>query len=213
MVMPITLDEAAGLLDPPVTRHQARALAAIAGIEPCGYRRTGRRGHPPLEFDTEAIQRAQAEEAARTLKQFTDNDWIASALLARSLIRAEPHTGALWWRDGTRAETLRPDFYGEVRIGTQAVGAHRIVWIAAEGEIPPAMQVNHRNQLKWDNRRANLELVSFGNNIRHAHGTPYLTYHQAIHELIQLPPAPPETGVFSPQPLVRATGGKCRAGN
>ena len=211
--MLMTFTEAAEILEPPVTRCQVRALVAIAGIESCSRRRTGRSGRPALEFDGDAIRQAHAEEAGRTLKQFADNDWIASALLARGLLRADPRAGALWWRDGSRAETLRSDLYGEVRIGPQAVGAYRVVWIAADGEIPPAMQINHRNRLRWDNRRANLELVSFGNNIRHAHGKPYLTYHQAIHELVQLPPAPPETGVFSAQPFVRATGSKCRAGN
>jgi HNH endonuclease len=207
--MGITVSEAAEMLDPAMTMPQVRALIVLAGIQPSGRRRDGRVGYPPHEYDEAAIRAAHAGEAARTLKQFADNDWIASALLARNLIRADIQRGFLWWPDGTRAETLRHDFYGEVRIGPQAVGAHRIIWIVAEGEIPPAMQVNHRNRLKWDNRRANLELVSFGNNIRHAHGTPYRTYHQAIHELTQLPAAGPEV---QPWAGLTRTGGVFRVG-
>jgi hypothetical protein len=208
--MGITLREAAEILDPVMTCGQVRTLVALAGIEPCGRRRTGRAGRPADEYNEPVIRRAHAEEADRTLKQFTDNDWIASALLARKLIRADVKAGYLWWPDGTRAETLHPNTYGFVRIVYENVPAHRVVWIAADGEIPPAMQVNHRNKLRWDNRRENLELVSFGNNVRHAHGKPYLTYHQAIHELSLLPPPLPENTVLPPALFAHAAGGKWR---
>jgi hypothetical protein len=66
------------------------------------------------------------------------------------------------------------------------VPAHRVIWIAAEGPIPPGIQVNHLNKLRWDNRRVNLELVTYGNNVRHAHGMPYMSYHDALHELAEL---------------------------
>jgi len=65
----MTFTEAAEILEPPVTRCQVRALVAIAGIESCSRRRTGRSGRPALEFDGDAIRQAHAEEAGRTLKQ------------------------------------------------------------------------------------------------------------------------------------------------
>lgn len=189
--MQITRREAAEILDPVMTMDQIATLAAIAGIPVTGYRKIGRSGRPPALYDHDAMVQAHAQEAARTSKQFTDNDWIASALLGRAMVIADPEAGTVHWPDGTRAERMSQDIYGYVHIGPQAVAAHRLIWIAAEGEIPPAMQVNHRNRLRWDNRRANFELVSFGNNIRHAAGTPYLTYHQAVTQLQMLPPPIP----------------------
>lgn len=192
--MDITRREAIAMLEPTVTAGQLTALVVIAAIPVIGYRRTGRRGHPLSLYDRDTIVREHAQEAARTSKQFTDNDWIASALLGRSLITADIEAGELWWPDGTRAEQLSASLYGQVCAGGhERVQAHRVIWIAAEGEIPPAQQVNHRNQLRWDNRRANLELVSFGNNIRHAAGKPYLTYHQAVTQLAMLPAPIPRT--------------------
>lgn len=189
--MDMTLAEMADTFRPALTRVQARTLMVIAGIEPCGIRQTGRAGRPAMAYDADAARQAHAQEAARTVKQFTDNDWIGTALLDRSLIRADAENGILTWPDGSRAETLMHDHYGYVHVGPQRCAAHRIIWISAEGPIPPCQQINHRNQLRWDNRRVNLELVSFGNNIRHAHGKPYVTYHQAVTQLDMLPPPIP----------------------
>jgi len=191
--MDITRHEALTMLTPAITERQLATLITIAAIPVTGYRRTGRRGHPLSLYNGEAIVQAHAQEAARTSKQFADNDWIAAALLGRSLIIANPEAGTLHWPDGTRAERMAASVYGYVHTGPQAVAAHRVIWIAAEGEIPPAQQVNHRNLLRWDNRRANLELVSFGNNVRHAAGKSYLTYHQAVTQLAMLPPPIPRT--------------------
>jgi len=202
--MDITRREAVALLDPVITLRQLTALAAIAAIPVTGYRPLAGRGHPLSLYDRDAIIHAHAQEAARTSKQFTDNDWIASALLGRDLIIADTEAGALWWPDGTRAERMSASIYGQVSAGPECVQAHRVIWIAAEGEIPPGQQVNHRNLLRWDNRRANLELVSFGNNIRHAHGKPYLTYHQAVTQLAMLPPPIPR--------VVPEVAGMARAG-
>lgn len=139
------------------------------------------------------VTSAHAAEAARTVKQFADSDWIASALLARYMITADTDAGALWWADGTRAEHLGTGNYGWVRTGPCVVPAHRVIWIAADGEIPPGLQVNHMNGLKWDNRRANLELVTIGNNARHGRGLPYMNHHDAAAALAELAsdPAPP----------------------
>lgn len=55
-----TLDEAAQLLDPPMTVEQLRHLVQAARLRPVGTRRTGRRGRPAPTYDSAALLRAHA---------------------------------------------------------------------------------------------------------------------------------------------------------
>jgi HNH endonuclease len=189
----ITIGEATQILDPQMTASQVKALIAIAGIQPCGLRRTGKPGQPARTYPYAEVMDAHLEEAFRTSRQFDGNDWVASALLARQLIITDTAAGAIWWADGTRAETLLANHYGAICINGCVIPAHRVIWIAAEGEIPAGIQVNHINRLRWDNRRANLELVTLINNIRHGHGCPYLnTADEGRRSRVPLPPPPGE---------------------
>lgn len=45
--------------------------------------------------------------------------------------------------------------------------AHRAVWEAFVGPIPPGMQINHKNGVKDDNRLENLECVTASENTLH----------------------------------------------
>jgi hypothetical protein len=205
MDVALTITEIQPILDPVMSASQLRTLLVIAGIGPCGTKRTGAPGHPAAVYPAAEIMRAHLEEASRTARQFDGTDWIASALLARHLVRADAAAGAIWWQDGTRAEKLLPSFYGTVRSGPCQVPAHRVIWIAAEGEIPAGIQVNHINKRRWDNRRANLELVTHINNIWHAHGYPYLTTaDEGRRSAVPLPP--PEQPDGENQALVRVGG-------
>lgn len=190
VAMEITRREAIAILDPVMTMSQLATLIVMAGIPSLGFQHVRHAGHPPNLYDRDAIVQAHAIEAARTSKQFTDHDWIASGLLGRGLIIADPEAGTLHWPDGGRAETMSADIYGYVVVGHQKVAAHRVIWIAAEGEIPHGIQINHRNRLRWDNRRANLELVTWMENIRHANGKLYLTHPEAVAQLENLVPEP-----------------------
>jgi hypothetical protein len=203
--MDLTLTELAGQLGSSLTSRQVGALVILAGIDQTGFRHTGRSGRPAPTYDSGAVTVAYEAEKQRTSRPFVNSDWIAHALLARNLIRAGTDTGAIWRPDGTRAETLGTGCYGWVRVGTCNTSAHRLIWIAADGEIPPGLQVNHVNKRRWDNRRANLELVTHRENMRHAHQGTYLTVDEATRQLAEL--GPPE----EPDPwreLMRAPGGE-----
>lgn len=61
MIRGWTIDDAAALLDPPMTALQVRALIAIAGLKPIGTRRSGARGgRPAAMYDVAALIRAHA---------------------------------------------------------------------------------------------------------------------------------------------------------
>lgn len=185
----LTIAEALSLLDPPMTMAQFVTMVALHGIEPCGSRKTGAPGRPPPEYDSAEIFAAHGEEARRTSKGFADADWVATSLLQRGHVHADPEKGELRWRDGSRAERLLTTHYGGVRIGRITVPAHRVIWIAAHGEIPAGIQINHVNRLKWDNRIANLELVRPLGNVRHAYGISYHSLAEAAEMLTDMDPA------------------------
>lgn len=65
-----TLDEAAQLLDPPMTVEQVRALVVAAGIPSVGYRR-GRRGRPAKVYDAAMLVRAHAAIAPLLVRSET----------------------------------------------------------------------------------------------------------------------------------------------
>lgn len=178
----LTLRDAAQVLAP-MNPDQIRALILVADVPEIGRRPT--RGRPAVAYDAAALMRAHAEESARTAKGFADWDWLASALLARHRLRADTENGAIWWPSGERAETLLTTLYGVVRVGRYGCMAHRLIWIASDGEIPAGLQINHRNSIRFDNRRCNLELVTFVENIRHGRGQSYLNYHQAAGQLAE----------------------------
>ena len=49
--------------------------------------------------------------------------------------------------------------------------AHRLVWQHFFGNIPDGLTINHKNGIKTDNRPVNLEVVTQGENEKHAYRT------------------------------------------
>lgn len=101
-------------------------------------------------------------------------DVAAKRAIDVGLITVDAELGEVRKSNGERAEVLdKRTGYGRVYVGGTSSGyamAHRVVWIAKHGLIPSGLQVNHINKTRWDNRIENLELVTPGGNVRHAHG-------------------------------------------
>lgn len=53
----LTIREAAAWLDPPITEEQLAALIHVAGVQPVGKRRLGRRGRPADTYDAAELMR------------------------------------------------------------------------------------------------------------------------------------------------------------
>lgn len=77
---------------------------------------------------------------------------------------------------GKRGRPIRKKMKGYVWVMTYRNGrsvnvcaAHRMIWEAAVGPIPPGMEINHKNGVKSDNRLVNLEVVTHGENMLHAY--------------------------------------------
>lgn len=117
---------------------------------------------------------------------------LPSPEVLRQLLRYEPETGKLFWRERgpeffrdtpkrTAAHTcanwnsryaqeealtaLRPDGYRAGTVLNRRLLAHRAIWALATGAWPPE-EVDHENGTRDDNRLANLRDASHGENMR-----------------------------------------------
>lgn len=93
------------------------------------------------------------------------NDDLIRAALADGRLRADPDTGQVWALN----ELARTVVGGYVRLYLDGhwLAAHRVVWIAVHGSIPPGFFINHRNEARADNRMSNLETVTPRQNSAH----------------------------------------------
>ncbi len=97
---------------------------------------------------------------------------ILSAERLRELVHYEPETGALYWRVarqrinvGDEAGVLNAAGYRVVRVDGALYRAHRLVWLHVHGEWP-SHQIDHRNNVRHDNRIVNLRDVEQSTNQR-----------------------------------------------
>lgn len=77
--------------------------------------------------------------------------------------RIRPHPRSAF-RPGDEVGSLRKGGYRGVKFQRQYYAIHRLVWIYHHGPIPDGMTINHRNEVKDDNRIENLELLTSRDN-------------------------------------------------
>lgn len=100
--------------------------------------------------------------------------------LLRQLLRYEPETGKLFWKErprdlfvSKRGHSIWTAKYADKEITTQDgkgyirfsifgrfIRAHRAAWLISNGRIPLNLQIDHINHNKNDNRLANLRVVT-----------------------------------------------------
>lgn len=90
-----------------------------------------------------------------------------TAEVARERLSYEPESGVLTWIEGRRRGHVAGchDNYGYivVRLLGKNYKAHRLIWLIVHGEWPAA-EVDHANNVRDDNRLANLRLVTSSGN-------------------------------------------------
>lgn len=98
--------------------------------------------------------------------------------------RVDVNTGIVERRSSSgwvRLAKQMPSGYVMVRAmmdGRRVCGlAHRLVWQVANGDIPSGLIINHINGTKHDNRLVNLEVVTYSENVIHAHRTGLIDQH------------------------------------
>jgi len=79
--------------------------------------------------------------------------------------------GKIYNKETNRYYTKKSSVNNYIRViyKNKGIQAHRIIWLAFNGLIPENMQINHINGIKHDNRLSNLELVTNGENTKHAY--------------------------------------------
>jgi len=82
----------------------------------------------------------------------------------------DPVTGKVYGRE--IATHVDPSGYRQVYLMKgKTIQAHRFLWEAIHGPIPPGLVINHLNGVKTDNRIENLEMVTTRENVLHAYRT------------------------------------------
>ena len=82
----------------------------------------------------------------------------------------DPRAGTVYGAAGAPVGYVDPR-QGYVRIGMTRDGhqyAHRLIYTACNGPIPPGYHIDHRNGLKADNRIVNLDAVTHAENMARA---------------------------------------------
>ena len=90
-----------------------------------------------------------------------------------AILRYEPD-GSLWWREQTRRghprNMNRPvgcfgsTKYLHFKFKGKMYTAHRVVWEMHYGPVTPGMSVDHKNNIRKDNRIENLQELTEGDN-------------------------------------------------
>lgn len=97
------------------------------------------------------------------------------AIMLRRYLNYDPETGVLSWREksgdkcvvGKEIGSLTTAGYIQLQVAKRKMTAHRVAWTMFHGE-PPAGIVDHINNVRTDNRIANLRIATPEGNSRNS---------------------------------------------
>ena len=85
--------------------------------------------------------------------------------------------GRIWSKKSNKFLSLKSESKGYQKCNLydkdgkiKNVRVHRMIWMAFNGEIPKGMEINHKNEVRNDNRLENLELLSHKQNLLYGTG-------------------------------------------
>ena len=85
--------------------------------------------------------------------------------------------GRIWSKKSNKFLSLKSETKGYQKCNlydrdgkVKNVRVHRVIWMAFNGEIPNGMEVNHKNEIRNDNRLENLELLTHKENLYYGNG-------------------------------------------
>lgn len=85
--------------------------------------------------------------------------------------------GRIWSKKNNKFLSLKSESKGYQKCNlydasgkVKNVRVHRIIWITFNGEIPSGYEINHKNEVRNDNRLENLELLTHQANLRYGNG-------------------------------------------
>lgn len=91
------------------------------------------------------------------------NGWYEASNLGN--IRSLRYNGGKRKKPRIRVLRKRKDGYLDVHIFEKHYLVHLLVWEAFNGPIPKGLEVNHINEIRWDNRIDNLNLLTRKENV------------------------------------------------
>ena len=126
------------------------------------------RSEAPRQIEAGLVAKVEDQSTAGTPAGIKPRPSILTIAFLAPLFDYDPETGFVSWKidfgtakAGDRAGHVRPSGYRMIQIDGRRYQEHRIAWVLTHGDLPAdGRQIDHANQVKDDNRLANLRAAT-----------------------------------------------------